>query len=132
MGDDSSGEQGMANILTIVQGAGYKDCTKQKLPEEAPSAPRPTGQPDVPTWELMGPQGTASFWERTEAPLPSQRPRCNFTHPKQLSPFPVRLELPFPSGESLSGYEDVVSSSRRPLHYVGKDRPRCYLRAAYG
>ena len=37
MGDDSSGEQGMANIHTLVQGAGYKDKTsKQKLPEETP------------------------------------------------------------------------------------------------
>ena len=70
MGDDSSGEQCMANIPTMVQGAGYKDqTTKQKLPEEAPSAPRPTGQRDAPTWELIGPQGTASFWDRTEAPF---------------------------------------------------------------
>ena len=49
MGDDSSGnlgEQCMANIHTMVQGAEYKDCTtKQKRLEEAPSAPRPTGQP---------------------------------------------------------------------------------------
>ena len=36
----------------------------------------------------------------------------NFIHPKQLSPFPERLELPFPSGEILSGYEDVVSSGQ--------------------
>ena len=36
MGDDSSGEQCMANIPTLVQGAGYKDYTsKQKLLEEA-------------------------------------------------------------------------------------------------
>ena len=52
----------MANIPTMVQGAGYKDYTsKQKLPEEAPSAPRPTGQPDAPTWDIIGPLGTASF-----------------------------------------------------------------------
>ena len=71
MGDDSSGEQCMANIPSMVQGAEYRDCTtKQKRPEEAPSAPRPTGQLDAPTWELLGPQGAASFWERTEAPLP--------------------------------------------------------------
>ena len=60
--------------------------------------------------KLSGIQGTASFWERTEAPLPPPRPGCNFIHPKQLSPFPERLELPFPSEEILSGYEDVVSS----------------------
>ena len=60
--------------------------------------------------KLSGIQGAASFWERTEAPLPPPRPGCNFIHPKQLSPFPERLELPFPSEETLSGYEDVVSS----------------------
>ena len=70
------------------------------------------GQPDAPTWELLGPQGTASFWEKTEAPLPPPKRRCNFIHPKQPSPFPQRLEPPFPSGEILSGYEDVVSSSQ--------------------
>ena len=59
---------------------------------------------------LSGAQGTASFWERTEAPLPPPRPRCNFIHPKQLSPFPERLELPFPSEEILSCFEDIVSS----------------------
>ena len=61
---------------------------------------------------FLDPQGTASFWERTEAPLHLPRPRCNFIHSKQLSPFPERLELPFPSEEILSGYEDVVSSSK--------------------
>ena len=35
-----------------------------------------------------------------------------FIHPKQLSPFPERLELPYPSEEILSGYDDVVSSSQ--------------------
>ena len=84
-GDDSYGEQGMANIPTLVQGAGYKDYTSiQKRPEEAPSAPRSAGQPDALTLESVGPQGTASFWER--------------------------LELPFPSAEILSGFEDIVSS----------------------
>ena len=34
----------------------------------------------------------------------------NFTHPKQLSPFPERLKLPFSCDEILSGYEDIVSS----------------------
>ena len=48
------------------------------------------GQPDAPTWELLGPQGTATFWEKTEAPL----------------------LLRLGSGEILSGCEDVVSSSQ--------------------
>ena len=44
--------------------------------------------------------------------MPPPKRRCNFIHPKQLSPFPERLELPYPSEEILSGYEDVVSSSQ--------------------
>ena len=110
MGDDSSEEQGKANIPTLVQGAAYKDYTsKQKLPEEAPPAPRSAGQPDALPWEPTGPQGTASLLERTEAPLPP-RPQCNFIHPKLLSPFPECLGLPFPSEEILSGFENIVPS----------------------
>ena len=110
VGDDSTSDLGehstkaipAVNVSTVVRNSEDKDCTvKHKRPEEAPSALRPTGQPDAPTWELLGPQGTASFWERTEAPLPLPKRRCHFLHPKQLSPFPVRLELPFPSGEIL-------------------------------
>ena len=53
-----------------------------------------------------------NFWERIEAPLPPlrPRPRCNFIHPRQLSPFPERLELPFSNDEILSVSEDIVSS----------------------
>ena len=94
----SSGEQCIANIPTMVQGAGYKDSTsQQKLSEEAPSAPRSALQPDALTLEPIGPRVPASLRERTEAPLPPPRPRRKFIHPKQLSPFPERLELPFPS-----------------------------------
>ena len=119
MGDDSSrnlGEQYMANIPTMVQGAEYKGCTTtQKRPEEAPSAPRSSWQAaDTPTWKISGIQGTASFWERAETPLPLPRPGCNLIHPKQIRPFPERLKLPFSSDEILSG---------RPIHYAGKDRP---------
>ena len=118
MGDDSSsnlGEQCMANIPTMVHDAEYKDCTtKRKRPEDTPSAPRSSwqagGEHDAPTWKLSGTQGTASFWERAEAPLPPPRPKCNFIHPKQLSPFPERLRLPFSIDEILSGFEDIVSS----------------------
>ena len=42
--------------------------------------------------------------------MPPPRPRCNFIHPKQLSPFLERLNLPFSCDETLSGYEDIVSS----------------------
>ena len=90
MGDDSTsnlGEQCMANIPTMVQGAEYKDCTtKQKRPEEAPPAPRSSwqggGEHDTPTWKLSGTQGTASFSERTGAPLPPLGPRCKFITPE--------------------------------------------------
>ena len=95
----------------MLRSSENKDRTvKHKQPEEAPSAPRPTGQPVAPTSERLGPPGTAEFWERTEVPLLPPKRQCNFIHPKQLSPFPERLELPFPIGEILSGYEDVVSS----------------------
>ena len=37
-------------------------------------------------------------------------PGAIFIHPKQLSPSPERLELPFPCGDILSCFEDIVSS----------------------
>ena len=59
-----------------------------------------------------GPKIKLFFWERLEAPLPPLRPRpkCDFIHPQQLSPFPERLELPFSSDATLSAYEDLVPS----------------------
>ena len=58
------------------------------------------------------PQDKACFWERIEAPLPPLRPRpkCDFIHPRQLSPFPERLVLPFSNEVILSGYEELDSS----------------------
>ena len=106
MCDDPSAEQCMAEIHTMSQGADYKDYTsKQKLLEEALSEPWPAEQLGALTWGPIKPQGTASFWERTEAPLPPLRPR-----PKQLSPFLDRLELPILSEGILSGFEDTVST----------------------
>ena len=61
---------------------------------------------------LRNTQGTSAFWENSEAPLPLPKRRCNFIHPKQLSPFPERLELQYPDGEILSGYEEDVSFFR--------------------
>ena len=111
-----------ATVSMMVRSSENKDSTvKHKQPFDAPSAPRPMEQPDAPTWELLGPQGTASSWERTEAPLPPPRRWCNFIHPKQLSPFPERLELPYPSEEILSGCEDVVSP--------GQDRYTTWVKA---
>ena len=72
------------NVSMMVRSSENKVCTvKHQQPLDALSAPRPMGQPDAPTWELLGPQGTASFWEKTDAPLPLQR--SNFIHPKQFS-----------------------------------------------
>ena len=71
---------------------------------------RKSGEHGTPTWKISGTQGTASFWERAEAPPPPPRPRCNFFRPKRLSPFPERLKLPFSIDVILSGYGDIVSS----------------------
>ena len=63
-------------------------------------------------WETAKPQDKACFWERVEAPLPplQPRPKCDFTHPRQLNPFPEHLELPFSNDEILFGYEEFDSS----------------------
>ena len=52
------------------------------------------------------------FGSELRHPLPPlwPRPTCNFIHPRQLSPFPERLELPFSNDETLSVYDDIVSS----------------------
>ena len=41
-------------------------------------------------------------------------PKCvrNFIHSEQISPFPERIELPFPDGEILSSYDEDVSIIR--------------------
>ena len=79
VGEDSTGDLEKillrqfptANISAMVRSSENPNCTvKHKQPMEALSAPRPMAQPDAPTWELLGPEGTASFWEITEAPLP--------------------------------------------------------------
>ena len=44
-------------------------------------------------------------------------------HPQQLSPFPERLELPFSSDDTLSGYEDLVSSGSDRFTMWGKMSP---------
>ena len=85
------------------------------------------GQLDALTWELLLPQGTASFLGVNEAILPLPKRWCNFIHPKQLSPFPERLELPFASGEILSGYEDVVSSGQHRYTTWVKTAPNVTL-----
>ena len=89
---------------------------KYEQPLDAPSAPRSSwqavGQPGVPTWQPSGTEGTSAFWEKSEAPLPFTKRIRNFIHPKQLSPFPERLELPFPDGEILTSYDEDISFIR--------------------
>ena len=88
----------------VLHSTDHSDCI--------PETPRISKQFDSLPWEPTRPQDKAYFWERIEAPLPPLRPRpkCNFTHPRQLSPFPERQELPFSSDEILFGYEEIDSS----------------------
>ena len=63
-------------------------------------------------WEPAKLHDKACFWERIEAPLPPLRPRPkgDFIHPRQLSPFPERLVLQFSTEVFLSRYEEIDSS----------------------
>ena len=82
--------------VPVLHNTDHSDCT--------PVTPRISKQFDSPPWEPTKPQDKASFGERIEAPLPPLQPRgaeCNFIHPRQFSPFPERLELPFSNGEIL-------------------------------
>ena len=67
-------------------------------------------------------------WVRTivEAPLPHPRPECNFIHPRQLSPFPERLKLPFPSQE-ICRASRVLSPQARTNSLRGKAGPDATL-----
>ena len=89
---------------SVLQSTDHSDCI--------PGTTRISKQCDPVPCEPAMPRDKASFWERLKAPLPPlpPRPKCNFTHPRLLSPFPERLEFPFSSDEILSGYEDIVSS----------------------
>ena len=90
------------------------------------------GQPCALTWELLGPQGTASPWERTEAPCASPKTWVQFYWPEAAQSFS------WTPGAAVSWWRDPVGLwgcgllRPRPLHYAGKDRPRCYLRTTYG
>ena len=96
IGDDSTGDPGensikaisTANVSTMYVVRKTKIAPSgTKKPMDAPSAPRPLGQPDAPTWELLGPQGAASFWEKTEAPLPHQNVGTIFYSPEAAQSF---------------------------------------------
>ena len=81
-----SGSSSAVNLLTDrTLSTDHSDCI--------PGTTRISKQRDSLPCEPTKPQDKAYFWERLEAPLPPLRPRpkCNFTHPRQLSPFPERL-----------------------------------------
>ena len=80
--------------------------------EYIPVTPRTSKHSTSLPWETAKHQDEACFWERIEAPLPPLRPRpqCDFIHPRQLSPFPERLVLPFSNEVILSGYQEHDSS----------------------
>ena len=103
VGGDSSDEQNVLDFR-VLHSTDHAGCT--------PETPRPSRQPDSLPSEPTRPQDKAYFWKRIVAPLPPLRPwpRCNFIHPRQLSPLPERLELHFSNDETLSGNEDIVSS----------------------
>ena len=112
--DDSPQALLLAADSTRVRRSENKDSTvKHEQPWDASSAPRSSWQAVEqhvpPTWKLSGTQGTSAFWEKSDAPLPLPKRRCNLIHPKQLSLFPERLDLPYPNGEIPSGYEEDVS-----------------------
>ena len=98
---DSSDGQNVMDF-PVLHSTDHADCI--------PETPRISKQFDSLPWEPTRPQDKAYFWERIEAPLPPLRPRpkCNFIHPRQLSPFPERL--PFSNDEILCGYEEIDSS----------------------
>ena len=81
-----------------------------------------------------GPQDKAYFLERIEAPLPPlrSRPKCNFIHPRQLSPFPERLELPFSNDEILCCFEEIDSSGTGSIYCEGQGERTRNPCTAYG
>ena len=101
-GDSSDGQNGMD--FPVLHSTDHSDCIL-----ETPTISKQVGS--LP-WEPTRPQDKSFVWERIEAPLPPSRPwpECNLIHPRQLCPFPERLELPFSDDEILSACEDSVYS----------------------
>ena len=106
----------------IAVGDSFQKAYLGAVPSEGPSSadqvdvipetPRVSKLASSSPWEPANPLEKACFWERIEAPLPPlrTRPKCDFTHPQQLGPFPERLKLPFSCEDILSGYEELASS----------------------
>ena len=95
--------------------------------EYIPLTPRTSKHSTSLPWEPTRPQDKACFWERIEAQLPPlrARPKCDIIHPRQLSPFPERLVLPFSNEVILSGYEEFDFSGTDLFYFMGQnERPR--------
>ena len=102
--DEPSDEQNTVEV-PVLHSTDHSDCI--------PVTPRVSKQFASLPWETpRSLKIRLIFWERIEAPLPPLRPRpkCNFIHPRQLSPFAERLELPFSNDEILSSCEEFDSS----------------------
>ena len=116
IGDEHTDEQAPVDD-PVFQSTDYSDCI--------PGATMISKQCDPVPCESTIPRDQLHFWERLKAPLLPlrSRPKRDFIHPQQLSPFPERLELPFSSDDILSGYEDLVSSGSGHFTMWGKMSP---------
>ena len=103
-----------ATDSTKIRGSENNDGTfKREQHWDNSSSPESSwqavGEPDEPTWKLLGTQGTSAFWETSGAPFLPKKRLCNYVHPKQHGHLPDRLSLPYRDEEILSGYEKDVS-----------------------
>ena len=88
--------------------------TTRGLPRDILSLPKSSwqafGESNAKSWEHIGTQEKAVFWEPLGAPLHPKNRIRNFIHPKQFGIFPKRLTSPYLDEEILSGYQGDVSS----------------------
>ena len=105
--------------------------TTRELPCDAPSLPKSLwqafGESNAPSWEHIGTQESAVFWEPLGAPLLQKNRVRTFIHPRQFGICPKRLSLPYPDEEILSGYEEDVSSTRDCFFGMGENGPEITL-----
>ena len=101
-GDSSDGQN--VTDFPVLHSTDHSDCILE--------TPRISQQVASPLRETTRLEDKTYVWERIGAPLPPLRPwpKCNFIHPRQLSPSLERLELQFSNDEILCGYEENVFS----------------------